>query len=148
MDAHDLLGRHKRLLLAEDDDEVRWSLTALFLNGGYDVQAVKDGAQLLDEMASIILSRPGKEAPDVIVTDVRMPGFNAMNIIGGLRDAGWTTPVMVISAFGDAQLRARVQHFGEALFFDKPLDLDALETAVAAAALRKRGGRRAPSDGA
>lgn len=145
-EAYDLLSRRYRLLLAEDDDEVRWSLTALFLNTGYEVHAVRDGAQFLDEFASVILGKPGNTPPDVIVTDVRMPGFSAMNIMAGLRDAGWTTPVMVISAFGDDALRARVERLGEATFFDKPLDMDALEVAVSTAAAHTRatGNQRRP----
>lgn len=82
--AYDLLGRRMRLLLAEDDDETRWSLTALFLNGGYEVQAVRDGRQLLGELTAVILGQHGKLAPDVIVTDVRMPGLSSINIMTGL----------------------------------------------------------------
>ena len=138
-DAYLLLGRRPRVLLAEDDDEVRWSLTALFLNNGFDVQAVSDGAQLLNELERVILGERGRQPPDVIITDVRMPGFNALNIMAGLRDAGWQTPMMVISAFGDSTLRQRVHQLGAARFLDKPLDLDAFEAAVCSAAAERRG---------
>lgn len=141
-EAYDILERRQHVLLAEDDDEIRWALTSLFLNTGYQVRAVRDGAQLLNELASIIEGRQGKFAPDVIVTDVRMPGFSSVNIMTGLREAGWTTPVLFISAYGDPELKERVARLGFTEFFDKPLDLDALEASVSAAASGKR--RRHP----
>lgn len=126
------LGRPPRLLLAEDDDDVRWCLSTVFEIDGFRVAAVANGVEFLEEIASTMLLEKPWLSPDIIVTDIRMPGFNVLNIVEGLRAAGWHTPVMVISAFGDPEVKERVRALG-ADFFEKPLDIDQLERAVMAA---------------
>lgn len=126
-----------RVLLAEDDDTVRFGLTALLESMGFDVFSVPDGAALLEQISSGMLGEQG-EPPDVIVTDVRMPGFNALNIVEGLRDLGWHTPVIVITAFGDAEMRARVDRIDDLTLFDKPIDLERLEQTLKEAVKRNR----------
>ena len=131
------LGRAPRVLLAEDDDDVRWSLTALLLDRGYDVHSVGSGTELWEALEATIFSERPRDAPDVVITDVRMPGFNALGVLDHMRCAGWDGPALVISAFGDAQVRLRVEQMGGAEFFEKPLDLDLLEAAVEDAACGK-----------
>lgn len=139
-----LLGRQPRMLLAEDDDDVRWCLSTVFEIDGFRVAAVSNGVEFLEEIASTMLLEKRWLAPDVIVTDIRMPGFNVLNIIEGLRAAGWHTPVMVISAFGDTQMRERVRELS-AEFFEKPLDIDELERAVVRAVADKVEQQPSPS---
>jgi len=52
-----------------------------------------------------------------------------MSVLEGLRDAQWTMPVILMTAFGDAETRARVES-RDAVLFDKPFDVDDLRTAV------------------
>lgn len=126
------LERPPRLLLAEDDEDVRWCLSTIFELDGFRVTAVSNGVDLLDELSATILQGHPWLAPDVIVTDLRMPGFHVLNLIEGLRAAGVHIPVMVISAYGDEALQARLDAL-DVSFFGKPLDLDRLESAVLAA---------------
>jgi DNA-binding response OmpR family regulator len=119
-----------RILLAEDDYELRGALHALLETDGYDVHTVPHGAAMLDFLASWILYQDREPPVDLIITDVRMPGFNGLSILEGLRANGWTTPVIVISAFGDESMRARVQKLGSAAYFPKPFDPLALERAI------------------
>jgi len=123
--------RRVRVLVAEDDHDVRDGLCELLSIDGYEVQAVSDGAQLLDTLSSWILAPTPLRAPvDVIVTDVRMPGFNGLNIVEGLRANGWDQPVVVISAFGDDALRARIKQLPRVAFLPKPFEPEALEQAL------------------
>ncbi len=118
-----------RVLLAEDDDDLRSSLAALFERDGFVVSTVRNGFELLEVLADSMVAKPGS-APDVIVTDVRMPGFNTLNVVVGLRNAGMLTPIIMISAFGDPALRARIARVPRTRFFDKPVDVDQLEEAI------------------
>lgn len=127
-----------RLLLAEDDDEIRWSLVDLFTGRGFDVLSVPSGAELLDYIASSMLLEHNRPVPDVIVSDIRMPGFNGLSILEGLRDAGWPIPFILVTAFGDAETRERALLAGATAYFDKPLDLAKLEAAVMRAAESRR----------
>lgn len=124
--------RLPRLLLAEDDDDVRWCLSTVFELDGFQVIAVSNGVELLDELYATLLHGHPWSAPDVIVTDLRMPGFHVLNLIEGIRAAGIQIPVVMISAWGDEALQKRLDAL-DVSFFGKPLDLDALERAVLSA---------------
>lgn len=114
-----------RVLLAEDDDAVRWALEALFEQSGYEVRAVSNGAALL---ASLF----GGDVPDpdVMVLDIRMPGVSGLTILEGLRADGWVVPIVVVTAFADHETRERIERLPHTVCLAKPLDPDALEEAV------------------
>ncbi len=122
-------GRPIRVLLAEDDDDLRDALVCILVAAGYAVRALSSGAALLDVLAPSILGEA--EAPaDAIVTDVRMPGFNGLNIIEGLRENGWKQPVVIISAFCDEAMEARVARMTRTRLFPKPFNASDLERAI------------------
>ena len=120
-------GRPARVLLAEDDDEMRQMLEAELRADGYEVFAVNDGTEMLEALSEV--SRLPFAAPDVIVMDVRMPGYSGLHILAALRAADWTTPVILITAFGDVRLHREAAKLG-AVVFDKPFDVDDLRTAL------------------
>jgi CheY-like chemotaxis protein len=122
--------RRVRVLLAEDDQDVRYGLARILSIDGYEVHAVASGAELLDALAAWILSEEKEPPADVIVTDVRMPGFNGLNIVEGLRANGWDQPVVVMSAFGDDTMRERIRKMGGVEFLEKPFDPEELEKAL------------------
>jgi DNA-binding response OmpR family regulator len=66
---------------------------------------------------------------DLILTDVHMPGCSGLDVIEVLRDADWKTPVIVMTAFGDDETRARAEQLG-AVMLEKPFRLDSLRAAV------------------
>ena len=111
-----------RVLLAEDDFDVRLGIARLLDVYGYEVRAVASGTELLDMLATWILDGRGEAPADVIITDVRMPGFDGLHIVEGLRDNGWLAPIVVISAFGDDALRERLKRLRDVRFLAKPFD--------------------------
>jgi DNA-binding response OmpR family regulator len=118
-----------RILVAEDDPEMRRLIIESLQKDGYDVVDVADGAQLLVRITSYYRLHPDPEPIDLIVTDVQMPVVNGLDIVKGLRDARWTTPIVIMTAFGDDEMRARVKALG-ALLLDKPFKMNALRTIV------------------
>lgn len=122
--------RRLRVLLAEDDQDVRMALTHMLEMSGYEVLPVANGAEMLDVLAASILLEANASAPDIIITDVRMPGFNGLSIIEGLRANGWTQPVIVMSAFEDEDLRERIARMEHTAFFAKPFDPFDLERVI------------------
>jgi CheY-like chemotaxis protein len=118
--------RMPRVLLAEDDDELRWGLHDLLRCAGYRVDAVRDGRSLLEHLGAGVLLDAQAAPPDVIITDIRMPHLTGVQLLQKVRDRGWSTPVVVISAFGDRELKQRATSLGAAAFLDKPIDTDAL----------------------
>src|SRR5579859_1845641 len=94
-------GDTKRVIVAEDDAEMRDLIAMALRKDGYEVSVVADGAKLLVE----VVTRPAELALDLIVSDLRMPVSSGLQILKGLRDAGWNTPFVLLTAFGDEQTR-------------------------------------------
>ena len=129
-DLHQLrqrLGRRPRVLLAEDDHDVRTALAELLDQEGYEVRTVVDGAELLDVIGRAFLFERDEPPPDIIISDIRMPGFNGLHTMESLRRLGHDVRIVVITAFGDEEIRRRVEDLRDAAFFHKPIDLDRLE---------------------
>jgi DNA-binding NtrC family response regulator len=119
-----------RILLAEDDDEVRWALAEFLRTEGYEVVAVPDGKALLEHLGSAMLLEQRDAPPDIIITDVRMPGLTGMQLLESVRNRGWTTPVVLISAFGDDETRRKADGLGATAFLDKPIDVGRLHRII------------------
>ena len=119
-----------RVLLAEDDDELRWALEDSLKREGYEVIAVPDGNAVLNHLGAALLLEQREAPPDVVITDLRLPGFTGMHLLEAIRGKGWTVPVVVISAFGDESTRARARKLGATAFLDKPLETEELKAVI------------------
>jgi two-component system, response regulator, stage 0 sporulation protein F len=116
-----------RILLAEDDDEMRTLVAGALRADGHDVVEVGDGGRMLVRLARGYLV--GSTPYDLLVSDIRMPVCSGLQILESLRLARWPTPAILMTAFGDEQTRARAEVLG-AVIFMKPFDMDDLRTAV------------------
>ncbi|MBI1949595.1 MAG: response regulator [Deltaproteobacteria bacterium] len=117
-----MMAAHKRLriLLAEDDDDMRASLADFLCAAGFEVAPVSNGTEMLEALS--LASEVGPDAPDVIITDVIMPGFSGINVIEELRAEGWRQPILVISGFDPTTVSLRVERLRDVRFLPKPLD--------------------------
>ncbi|WP_437753824.1 response regulator [Sorangium sp. So ce1389] len=118
-----------RVLLAEDDRELRRLLATALRRDGYEVLEARDGNHLLELMGESLVSSGGTP-PDLVVSDVRMPGRSGMELLAGLRREDWSTPVVLITAFGDPETHAEAYRLGADAVLDKPLDVDDLRIVV------------------
>ncbi|MEI9950285.1 MAG: response regulator [Pseudomonadota bacterium] len=115
----------RRVLLAEDDLALREILATVLSESGYQVGTVSDGSELRR-----LLRQAGPEGRfDLIVTDVNMPGGSGLDVIELLRQNGDTTPVIVVTAFPQADIRQRAKDLGLRLLA-KPFELETLRAAV------------------
>ncbi len=118
-----------RVLLAEDDDDMRDLIAGALRKDGYEVVVARDGAELLASLAMATASPNASEQFDVVVSDIRMPQCTGISVLEGLRQEHWTIPMILMTAFGDRETRERVEAAG-GILFDKPFDIDDLRTAV------------------
>lgn len=127
--------RPARVFLAEDDDEMRSLLCGALRQDGYEVVEARDGGEMLERVR--IAYQNAEDAPDVIVMDVRMPKLSGLGLLSAIRRARWSTPVILITGFGDSVLHEQAKSLGATVVFDKPFDLDDLRTAVLNVATRE-----------
>jgi CheY-like chemotaxis protein len=118
----------KRVMVAEDDPEMRRLVADTLRKDGYEVVEVPDGGRMLVRVTDECF-RSSMHTIDLIVSDVRMPVCSGLEIVRAIRDSGWTVPVILMTAFGDDETRDRATGMN-ALLFDKPFDLDDLRSAV------------------
>jgi DNA-binding response OmpR family regulator len=119
-----------RVLLAEDDDELRTFLAAALRADGYEVVESRDGRGLCEEIAVVASRQPRPPSPDIIVSDVRMPHRTGLEALATLREKDASTAVILITGFGDRATHEEARRLGAAAVFDKPFDVDDLRTAV------------------
>ncbi len=126
-----------RILVAEDDVDMRTLVVDALRKDGYEVQSVADGGRLMVTLAQQYVDADGGNLVDLLVSDVRMPICTGLQILEQLRAAHWRIPVILMTAFGDAATRTRAHSLG-ALLFDKPFHIDDLRAAVASVLRRER----------
>lgn len=114
------------VLLAEDDDELRKFLAWRFRRLDLDVAEVRDGSELLSYIGKSLHFSSGVRVPNVLVSDIRMPGLDGMSVLATLRSNDWATPVVVITAFGNPETHDEALRLGAAAVLDKPFDVDEL----------------------
>ena len=115
--------------VVDDDRSVRYVLAEALRDAGYRVQAFADAD------AALAAARDG-EAPDLVFTDVRMPGTTGLDFLVALRARRAELPVVVMSAYTDVATTAGAFRGGAHDYLAKPFDLDAA-VALAARALPK-----------
>lgn len=116
-----------RVALAEDDDEQRDALQRALELEGFEVVTFEDGSELVDYFS---LTGLRIRWPDVVITDVGMPGSSGLDAIELARSRGAQVPVFIVTGNADPEIRARTARMGNALLFLKPIHIDRLAQAI------------------
>ena len=119
------MNRH-RVLLAEDDYDVRDSLRELLEARGFDVVDFGDATGVASYMEDGMLRDIPRPRVHALLTDLRMPNMDGVEMLERFHALGWELPVVVVTAFGDPETRARVTDLGAAAVLDKPVEGDEL----------------------
>jgi DNA-binding response OmpR family regulator len=125
-----VMDRPRLVLLAEDDDAFRHLIASILAQDGYEVLEAADGLGLLANIESTLTVRRERADGFLVVTDVRMPGLSGLDVLAILRCANRTTPVILITAFGDEATHAEGRELGAAAIFNKPFDVEKLRSTV------------------
>ncbi|MBI5498799.1 MAG: sigma-54-dependent Fis family transcriptional regulator [Deltaproteobacteria bacterium] len=119
-----------RVLLAEDDGEMRDLLTRVLRDEGYDVIEARDGTEAL--------ARLEEGAFDLVLSDVRMPGADGMDVLRRAMARSLHQPVILMTAFGTIEFAVQAMREGAYHYIAKPFNIDDLVEIAAAAAARVR----------
>ena len=119
-----------RVLLADDDRAIRESLERALELEGYAVTSVIDGVQAL--------SVARRDAPDVVVLDVMMPGVDGLGVCRVLRADGIRTPILMLTARVELTARVAGLDAGADDYLAKPFELEELLARLRALLRRTR----------
>ena len=121
-----------RVLLVDDENQLRRVMRDLLERDGYTVFEAKDGAQALEQVDT--------HAPDILVLDLNLPGLDGYGVITQLRSRQATEdlPIIVLTAKGDEDNEVRVFELGADDFLSKPFRARALSARIQAVLARTR----------
>lgn len=105
---------HKTILVAENDPDIRYVLTLLLNQAGYQVQTIAEGSSIVEKKVDL---------PDLFILDKDMPLIDGLALCKylKLKEETKNIPVIMISAYHD--LKGRAKEIGVDEFLEKPFDL-------------------------
>lgn len=112
-----------RVLVADDDQAMRGMLEAALARAGFEVEIATNGSELL---ARLDVAQVSDCIPQLIVSDVCMPGLTGLDVLNRVRRRFPGIPVILITAFGDSLTHQRARALGAAEVLDKPFALGVL----------------------
>ena len=118
------------VLVCEDDKNIRRLMSEYLIRSGYTVTECENGAEALESF--------GQSHVDLLITDVMMPGMDGFELVRELREAGFDTPVLMITARGTMEDKKTGFGCGADDYIVKPFDME--EMLLRAAALLRRAG--------
>lgn len=115
---HDKRPRAHRLVLIEDDENVRRSMTMLLRARGFIIDAYRSGTEFL--------TLQGRHGGDCLLIDYKMPRLDGLELMRRLRAGNDSTPAIMITGYYSDSLLARARSVGFAEVLEKPATPKAL----------------------
>jgi signal transduction histidine kinase len=120
---------HTRVLIVDDDRGARLGLQRILCNEGFDARTAESGAAALEMVR--------EDPPDVVLTDLQMPGMDGIDLCRAVKELDADLPVVVVTAFGDTPSAVGGLRAGAADYLAKPVDVQAVCTSVQRAVERR-----------
>jgi two-component system response regulator AtoC len=129
---HSGAGAPRRILVADDNEQAREQLkTLLEAEPGVAVDTTGDGNKALEIITS------AKPSYSILLTDLKMPGRDGINLIEEIRERSLPVTVIVMTGFGNVENAVQAMRLGAYDFLKKPIDTEHLQLVVKRA-LRER----------
>jgi two-component system, NtrC family, nitrogen regulation response regulator GlnG len=122
--------------VVDDDHAIRWVLEKALKGAGFRVTSFPGAAELLDEFES--------GAPDVLLSDIRMPGVNGLELLARLRAQHPQLPIIIMTAHSDLDSAVAAYQGGAFEYLPKPFDVDEAVALVGRGAQRGKGRAESP----
>lgn len=112
----------KRILVVDDDESLRWVTQAQLQQSGFDVGAAKNGDEALKRIAEF--------PPDLVITDLKMPGMSGLDLLKQIRTQYPEILVIMVTAFGTVENAVEAMKAGAYDYITKPVNMDELRMIV------------------
>jgi two-component system nitrogen regulation response regulator GlnG len=128
------MNRQAKVWVADDDSSIRWVLERALTQAGMINESFADADELLQKIAA--------EQPDVIISDIRMPGIDGLELLSRINERYPDLPVIITTAHSDLDSAVASYQKGAFEYLPKPFDIDemiAVTERALAHAREKRG---------
>jgi DNA-binding response OmpR family regulator len=109
-----------KIALADDEADLREYLAEYLEHYGFDVIQFEDGLDL-DEYLGLSMGTPPQTMPDLLITDITMPGLTGLEVLKKLRVVYPTLPVLLIAAFATEEIHEEAKNL-RTVILHKPFD--------------------------
>ena len=107
------MNNRQSILLVDDDPEFRKAMKKMFEKSGYNVTVAADGQEALEALS--------EETFDLIISDLRMPNLNGMELMEELKRRKINLPVIFITAYGEVESYMDLMNLGAFEYINKPV---------------------------
>ena len=111
-----------RVWLVDDDASIRWVLERALKHGGMSARVFDAAEPALEALR--------REAPDVLITDIRMPGASGLELLKRIRDTRPALPVIVMTGHNTPDLNAAARDAGADTCLLKPVSIKELTLVI------------------
>jgi len=111
-----------KLLLIDDEEGIRKLLSMSLRNEGYDVITADNGHNGIELFK--------QEAPSIVLTDIKMPGMNGIDVLRKIKEINPDAEVIIITGYGDMEKAVKSIQLEASDFITKPVNADALSKAL------------------
>jgi len=110
------MTRSETVWIVDDDRSIRWVLEKALQQEGMTTQSF--------DSADSVLSRLTRQQPDVIISDIRMPGASGLDLLARIREMHPRLPVIIMTAHSDLDSAVASYQGGAFEYLPKPFDVD------------------------
>jgi DNA-binding NtrC family response regulator len=121
------MDAHKKVMFVDDEEGVRLSWNRYLSEYGFDVTTAEDGAKAISMLK--------KQPVDVVVSDLRMPVIDGVELLEWLHDQQPQTQFILLTGYGNKAVERRVRDLGAYEYLNKPISPDTLAAVVTAASI-------------
>ena len=109
-----MIESKSRILVADDERNIRKNLAMVLEAAGYLVDVAKDGDEALDLCKNM--------HPDIAFVDLHMPKMAGLDVLANIRALSPKTAVVIVTAYGSASNAVQAMKLGAVEFLEKPFD--------------------------
>ncbi|PYQ10985.1 MAG: hypothetical protein DMH00_09505 [Acidobacteria bacterium] len=120
----------KNILIAEDESTLREGLSQAFSENGFKVVQAASGREAMEKLE--------RQGFDLVVTDLKMPGGDGLEVLRRSRNVNEDTPVIIMTAFGTVEGAVEAIKQGAYDYIQKPFSIDELEVKIQRALEHRR----------
>ena len=110
------MSRSETVWIVDDDRSIRWVLEKALQQEGMSTQSF--------DSADGVLGRLSRQQPDVIISDIRMPGSSGLELLSSIREMHPRLPVIIMTAHSDLDSAVASYQGGAFEYLPKPFDVD------------------------
>jgi len=121
------MNAHKKVMFVDDEEGVRLSWNRYLSAHGFEVSTAEDGAKAISKLR--------KEPVDVVVSDLKMPSIDGVELLEWIHDKQPHTQFILLTGYGNDAVENRVRELGAFDYLNKPISPDTLAAVVTAASI-------------